>query len=88
MKNRICLKFFTNFDSNKNLQINMSSKKNKSLLFIIISAVIFVPNLAGLAVALFVLDPAPAVLYIVSGTMIAASLVGFVYGISIRNKTT
>ncbi len=65
----------------------MSSKKNKSLLFIIISAVIFVPNLAGFAVAFFVLDPAPMILYIVSGTMLFASLVGLIYGISIRNKT-
>ena len=66
----------------------MSSKKNKSLTYIIISLVAFVPNLSGLLVALFILDSAPLILYIVPGTMVLASIIGFIYGVSLRNKAT
>lgn len=64
----------------------MSSKKNKGLIFIIISLVLFVPNLLGLLVALFVLDQAPIILYIVPGIMLFASISGLIYGNSLRKK--
>jgi hypothetical protein len=63
-----------------------SKNKNKGLIFIIISSVAFLPNLAGLLVAIFFLDPAPLVLYIVPGIMIVACIIGFIYGVSLRNK--
>ncbi|MCE3294483.1 MAG: hypothetical protein K0R65_197 [Crocinitomicaceae bacterium] len=66
----------------------MTTKKNKSSIYIIISIIVFIPNLSALLVACFVLDPAPVILYVVSGIMILISMIGLIYGVSLRNKTT
>ena len=64
----------------------MSTKKNKSLLFITISIIIFIPNLLGLIFAIFVLDQAREILYILPAIMLIVSVVGFSYGIFLRKK--
>ncbi len=64
----------------------MSQKNNKSIIFIVISIIVFIPNFAGLIVASFVLYSAPLILYIITGIMVIISIIGLVYGISLRKK--
>lgn len=65
----------------------MTPSKKKAQIFIIISCIAFLPNLACLLIALFILYPAPVILYIVPSVMIVACITGFIYGLSLRKKT-
>lgn len=64
----------------------MSSGKNKSLVYIILAIVVFVPNMGCLMMALLVLYPAHPILYIVPGIMLVLALFSLLYGLSLRKK--
>lgn len=64
----------------------MASNQNKGLVFIIISLAVLFPNIGCLLMAHFVLYPPPVILYIVPTVMILLSIVGLIYGRSLRKR--
>ena len=72
----------------------MNSKNDKSLAIILVSALIFFINSMGLLMAKLVFDSPnngdsmPQIFYMVCGFMIFISVIGIIYGISIRWKNS
>ena len=70
----------------------MNSLKDKSLAIILISIITFISNSGGLLMSKFVFegpnegDSIPEIFNIVCGFMILISIVGLIYGISLRKK--
>ncbi len=64
----------------------MNTQKKKGLILIITSVIVLPPNLAGLLVAIFVLHPAPYILYIVPSVMIVLAIIGLILGVYFRKK--
>ena len=65
----------------------MASKKDKGTIFIVISSVVFLPNIGCLVIALTDLYPPPILLLIVPGVMILAAILGLIYGISLHRRS-
>jgi hypothetical protein len=71
----------------------MNSKNSKSFVIILVSTLIFFTNSMGLVMAKFVFNSPnegnslPPIFYLVCGFMILISVIGMIYGISIRKKS-
>jgi len=64
----------------------MTSKKDKSKIIILVSAILLIPNLGGLLVGYLFLGNMPTVFYMVCGIMIVLAISGLIYGLSMRKN--